>query len=516
MRGACDALFVSVEGGLSFEVFLLGFNGQEPEVVGRHVVQAELLLQLLPGLREMLACRFLVKAETVEDRLRCQGLLREGDCPCAAHVWSGLLDRLKAPAAPREEVQGKIQTLQQRFTRLALLGRGADAPQRGSPPSTDASLIAAEVGSLLDALGFRLPYAGMKQASTQGDREIEDLRRISSDPGLGLLALSNGIKAVAALQQLLQSRYPCAMSNGGRQEELLQHAFGDPVNRGRISAGSLSPDTFETPAPSPLAHASKTQALPFLRADENQACFQPSHPCLEVAVGRAGLLAHSRTSASTGRLAAPDQPECVRADELDSWVDDVASSRWRSQILPPSKLQPPSSWQSILSSRASRWSHAASSNCSASPASHTSHASSRRRGSEPPGRKSDGSTPTPRAGSRDAYFDRLRAKATRAIASKSPDPGITEAVKRAQHRARRAQQQKAEKDAEDARARVGPTGELVPHATARLFKRRDERIQRFVQKQDTMAQGDPEMSRSCSAFVAMESPQPLPSPEPCP
>ena len=62
-HGECDALFVAVEGGLSYEVFLLGLadgvTGLEPDVLGRHVVPAEALLQALPRLRDFLAPRFL-------------------------------------------------------------------------------------------------------------------------------------------------------------------------------------------------------------------------------------------------------------------------------------------------------------------------------------------------------------------------------------------------------------------------------------------------------------------------
>ncbi|CAE7356467.1 unnamed protein product [Symbiodinium natans] len=528
MHGACDALFVSVEGGLSYEVFLLGLTGLEPDILGRHVVPSEALLRTLPRLRDMLAPRILVRAKSIQEWL--QGQLHADDCPCAAHVWSALLDRLKAPLPPWDEVQQKVQDLQQRFLRLALGGRGA-------VPSTDSPLIAAEIVGLLNALGLRLPAKGSKMSMasvSQGDWDVEDLKRTGLDPGLGLQALSNGIKVIAGLQQLLRARYPGSMVGSvelGRQEELLLCAFRDARGPGGSRAVAPvwdedSPSAFETPHCSPVCAGASSVPVPCSTVQlfrETQFKGRQDKEGQASQVAQVSSRRDSWTSASTGRLPMPSCSESVRADELLE-LDADFLSRGQGlqglQGLPPSKLQPPSSWQSILSGRTSRWSCGASS-CGTSPG---SLASSRRRGSEPPGRKSDGFASTPRetprvprvgAARRDSYFDRMRARASRAIASKSPDPGITEAVKRAQHRARRAQQQQAEKDAADAQARAGPTGELVPHATARLFKRRDERLQRFIQRQETVT-GESEVSRPCPALTSMESPQPLPSPEPCP
>ena len=515
MPGVCDALFVSVEGGFSFEIFLLGRAGIEPEILGRHIVSSERLLQSLPRLQDMLAPRFLIRADSVQQLLQGQGLLQDGDCPCAAHVWSGLLDRLKAPTVPQEDIQDKIRALQRRFLRLALVGPDAARPD-GPQTSTDSPLIAAEIGGLLDAFGLRLRYTGLKPPAAKGDREVEDLRRIGVNPGLGLTALSNGIKVISGLRQLLVARYPGSVADGGRQEELLRIAFRHRSCQAWDDAEQLQPwqadtNAFTTPAASTpssaeAAFSSSLQARPPF-AVEKEPYSRDSSWCPDVN-GHTILHSDSFNSASAGRLSILPDTESVRADELDLRQGEWANCHGTGPVFPQSRLQPPSSWQSILT-RAPRWSHGAG-NHSTSPG---QQSRSRRRDSEPPGRKSDGSMSTPRVGRRDAHFERMRARATRAIASKSPDPGITEAVKRAQHRAKKTQQQQAEKDAEDMRARTGPTGEVLPHATASLFKRRDQRLQRFVQRQEAKT---PDLLRSSAALAAMESPQPVPLPEPCP
>ncbi|CAE7528948.1 unnamed protein product [Symbiodinium sp. CCMP2592] len=523
-HGECDALFVAVEGGLSYEVFLLGLadglTGLEPDVLGRHVVPAEALLRALPRLCDFLAPRFLIRATSVQQRLRSQGLPA---CQCSAHVWSGLLDRLKlAKLAPREELQGKVRDLQRRFLQLA------KAREAMPHPSADASLIAAEIGSLLDALALRAPAKsrGPKAPSSlaKSDWEVEDLRRIAANPGLGLQALSNGIKVIAGLQQLLRARYPGPGSDlsGQAEEELLLCAFrSDAPGCGAVD----SPNAFHTPSmPSTPTGAASTGSCVPCSAIHLQGALASSR-FQELGVNQAASSAQSgllRTSASHGRLPTPVRSESVPADELE--ITESASSRKPVPELPQSKLQPPSSWQSILCGRASRWSNGASS-CSTSPG---SLASLRRRGSEPPGRKSEGFLATPRnstgAGAAQAvqavrrgsgpgsYFDRMRARALARVASKSPgrDPSIAEAVRRAQSRAKRAQQQQAQKDAADAKARTGPTGELLAPATASLFKRRDERLQRFAQRQENVTASE------MSELATIESPQPLPSPEPCP
>jgi len=507
-HGECDALFVAVEGGLSYEVFLLGLadgvTGLEPDVLGRHVVPAEALLQALPRLRDFLAPRFLIRATSVQQRLRTQGLPA---CQCSARVWSGLLDRLKlARLAPREEVQSKVRDLQRRFIQLA-------KTREAMPhPSADASLIAAEIGSLLDAFALRAPAKskGPKAPSSlaKSDSEVEDLRRIAANPGFGLQALSNGIKVIAGLQQLLRARYPGPGSDlsGQAEEELLLCAFRtDAPGCGAVD----SPKAFHTPSmPSTPTGAASTGSYVPCSAIHLQGALATSR-FQDPRVNQAASSAQSdllRISASNGRLPMPVRSESVPADELE--IAEITSSRKPVPELPHSKLQPPSSWQSILSGRASRWSNGASS-CSTSPG---SLASLRRRGSEPPGRKSEGflvATPRNSTGGavqavrRGSYFERMRARAM----AKSPrrDPSITEAVRRAQSRAKRAQQQQAQKEAADAKARTGPTGELLAPATASLFKRRDERLQRFAQRQE-----------SVTASEMSELPQPLPSPEPCP
>mmetsp|Transcript_5847 Transcript_5847/g.13516 ORF Transcript_5847/g.13516 Transcript_5847/m.13516 type:complete len:493 (+) Transcript_5847:80-1558(+) len=491
MHNACDALFASLEGGRCFEVFLLGCGEEEESaLLGHHVVDTEALLRAMPALScGVKAPRFLVRAEAVLQRLETQGL-RSCDCPCAALVWTSVLDQLKTPKVTREALQSRIQALQMRFVRLATLG------QEPANASTDTAIIAAELGGLLDDLGLR--RMGTGRALHSSEREVDDMRRIGLNPGKGITALSNGVKVLAGLQQLLQARHPGPVQSEGRQEELLLHAFGQDPSACQQVTRQVAQEIGSAGMPERCSSGSPETATesPMLRPGDTD----------EVASGVAG------TEASTVLRRA----------------DPPISPSERQQLLQRILLPAPSSWQG---KRPCRWSQGSSTDCSADTAgaSQPSQPSQQsqpacRGGSEPRGRKPSWTKSTPRTprvpSGRDAHFNRLRARATRSMSSKSPDPGVAQAVKRAQRRAWTTQRRHAEEEEADIRDRIGPAGDVVPAATAKLFKRRNERLQRFVEKQNNVHDAPRRLTSAGSvsslSTVVPECPQPAPRPEPLP
>ena len=214
-------------------------------------------------------------------------------------------------ACTREEVQSKVRDLQRRFIQLA-------KTREAMPhPSADASLIAAEIGSLLDAFALRAPAKskGPKAPSSlaKSDSEVEDLRRIAANPGFGLQALSNGIKVIAGLQQLLRARYPGPGSDlsGQAEEELLLCAFRtDAPGCGAVD----SPKAFHTPSmPSTPTGAASTGSYVPCSAIHLQGALATSR-FQDPRVNQAASSAQSdllRISASNGRLPMPVRSESV-------------------------------------------------------------------------------------------------------------------------------------------------------------------------------------------------------------
>lgn len=81
----------------------------------------------------------------------------------------------------------------------------------------------------------------------------------------------------------------------------------------------------------------------------------------------------------------------------------------------------------------------------------------------------------------EAYNDRVRARAQSATQPQSYG-GAEEAVRRAQRRSASALRRKAEEERAARVQNLGPNGELVALTTRELFRRRDERLRRFLEK----------------------------------
>ncbi|CAJ1329197.1 unnamed protein product, partial [Effrenium voratum] len=165
-------------------VFLL----EAGHLAGRHLVPAEPLLRL-PKLRKRKHLkRFLVTQEEVLEGLDQVA----ADFPSAA-TWCQLLDSFKHPPLPYEVFEGKLDTLQERFLRLALR----------EPCPSDATLVVVETGELLERLNF--PAEELREAAAAGAQ--------------------GAVQVLGGLRQLGQAMYGGSASLG-RQEQLLMQALG--------------------------------------------------------------------------------------------------------------------------------------------------------------------------------------------------------------------------------------------------------------------------------------------------
>eukprot|EP00931_Biecheleriopsis_adriatica_P113131 TRINITY_DN8807_c0_g1_i1.p1 TRINITY_DN8807_c0_g1~~TRINITY_DN8807_c0_g1_i1.p1 ORF type:complete len:541 (-),score=125.23 TRINITY_DN8807_c0_g1_i1:70-1692(-) len=463
--GPCDALFISIGGGRSFDIFLLELHSglDKASVLQRHIVSAAALLQALPQLSawQQQEQRFLVRAADV-------GLSSEGCASCTS--WAALLNPLKRPAASREALESRIRVLQDRFLRLAVVGKAEGA---SGDAVTDEALIAAETGSVLELMGLQRPSLHETSGSqSAGEQEAEDLRSIAHKPGRGLTALSNGVRVVAGLRQLLEAHQPSPCSEPATGEVLRQALAATPSSLERSTATPSS-------APSQLGAVSSVLPSPSSAPPSDDVPTGASPEALDEdaddqdpTVRRARAWLRSR-----GILSEDDAVQCAAAEPSDIVPPKLlrrernSFRRLGSQASPASTeeskascvlqhgvLEPPSSWQGISRT----WSPESRSSSSGSGADLRSPNRQRREVADGPRR--------PRALSAEH-------------AAQSHE--VLEAVRRAKRRARESQRRQAQEEEATLRQRLGPRGNIVPAASADLFRRRDDRIRRFVEARST-------------------------------
>eukprot|EP00931_Biecheleriopsis_adriatica_P113134 TRINITY_DN8807_c0_g1_i4.p1 TRINITY_DN8807_c0_g1~~TRINITY_DN8807_c0_g1_i4.p1 ORF type:complete len:526 (-),score=120.87 TRINITY_DN8807_c0_g1_i4:70-1647(-) len=448
--GPCDALFISIGGGRSFDIFLLELHSglDKASVLQRHIVSAAALLQALPQLSawQQQEQRFLVRP------------------------WAALLNPLKRPAASREALESRIRVLQDRFLRLAVVGKAEGA---SGDAVTDEALIAAETGSVLELMGLQRPSLHETSGSqSAGEQEAEDLRSIAHKPGRGLTALSNGVRVVAGLRQLLEAHQPSPCSEPATGEVLRQALAATPSSLERSTATPSS-------APSQLGAVSSVLPSPSSAPPSDDVPTGASPEALDEdaddqdpTVRRARAWLRSR-----GILSEDDAVQCAAAEPSDIVPPKLlrrernSFRRLGSQASPASTeeskascvlqhgvLEPPSSWQGISRT----WSPESRSSSSGSGADLRSPNRQRREVADGPRR--------PRALSAEH-------------AAQSHE--VLEAVRRAKRRARESQRRQAQEEEATLRQRLGPRGNIVPAASADLFRRRDDRIRRFVEARST-------------------------------
>ncbi|CAE8720517.1 unnamed protein product, partial [Polarella glacialis] len=606
--------FVPADGGRSFDVFLLDLHGGVDHacVLGRRLVPAEPLLPALEGwAAQREGGRFLVSAGDLQRRWR-HDHLAPGEVASFA-AWCGLLDSLvmrqsaSEVKALRHEIEQKIGILQERFVHLALAGR----VQGPWDLTSEAELVKTETSSLLEVLG--------KRASRwEREQEADDVRSLAADPGRGVTALANGVKAVACLRQLLHARHPEPRQFSG-PEALNSQA--PAVQLLRILGSAPQTPAAERLATSQLGAASSLQVGSSLALEEDWATpeYTPEQlsfassitPTFSSGASHSALLRSTservagegqdeseRTLLAGPRMwqrhlpgfhspdtggshlegqtgLAPEEVEDVTVSRARAWLrsrglsdstlshpeDFTPSPLWRSpsapslpsrhstqQLVSASSISVATASESVTSPSASfpsvllQPSLEPPSSWSRGPA----PSSARRRprpSSAPGGAASERSTSTTSSSEirrREAEQDRQRAR-TRAAMLPSAQTPAEEAVRRAQRRARAGSQRIAAEQAALRGHFLGVNGEPVPAASIDIFRRRDERLRRFVEVrlqrqsladsaetqpapryEEVLRDEEEEVDLSfleaeAEAFtLPWELPQPSPAPEPCP